>query len=227
MREAAAPAGGLSRATIVEAAVALADEEGLEAVSIRRVAAALKARPMSLYPHIGSKDDLIDLMIDAVVRESLLPEPIPSGWREALVAIADHSRAACLRHPWIAAAHSRRSSLGPHSLRHFEQSLAAVASLDVSDERRVAILTATDTYTMGHVTFELVERETLRRNRLTASAWQEAKHAYVTRTAAEGGFPHLAALTATDAAFAPTDHDARFAEGLNWLLDGIAAQLAA
>jgi AcrR family transcriptional regulator len=71
-------AGGLSRATIVAAAMELADREGVAAVSIRRVAAALDVRPMSLYTHIASKADLLDLMVNQVSATVLVDEPQPT-----------------------------------------------------------------------------------------------------------------------------------------------------
>src|SRR4051794_41896312 len=85
-----AASGGLSRDGIVAAALSLADAEGLDAVSIRRVAAALGARPMSLYTHIAAKDDLVDLMADAVVGEVLIDDP-PAAWRGALRVMAGRS----------------------------------------------------------------------------------------------------------------------------------------
>ena len=99
-------------------------------MSIRRVAAALETRPMSLYSHIERKDDLIDLMIDRIAGDFLL-ETIPGNWRDALRAIARATRSAGLEHPWILDAVSRRTVLGPNAIRHLEQSLAAVAGLEL------------------------------------------------------------------------------------------------
>src|SRR6188472_3619062 len=96
----ASPEGGLNRAAIVRAAIAIADAEGLDAVSIRRVAAVLDARPMSLYTHVASKDDLVDLMVDEAIADVLLPEPLPTDWREAMRAIAAQSYRAFRAHPW-------------------------------------------------------------------------------------------------------------------------------
>jgi len=146
----------LTREAIVATAVALADADGLDAVTIRAVAGALKARPMSLYAHVGKKDDLLDLMLDAAVADALLDE-VPSDWRAALVALAEGSRAAALRHPWIAAAVARRPNVGPNGMRHIEQSLAAIAALDLEPARARAILRAVDTYTFGNVAVQLAD----------------------------------------------------------------------
>jgi AcrR family transcriptional regulator len=144
----------LSCEAIVRAAIKLADEEGLDAVSIRRIAAELSARPMSLYQFIERKDDLFDLMFDQLAGEALVPGELPGDWREALLLIAEHSREASLKHPWILRAHGRTRGVGPNVIRHVEQSLAALETLDIPSERRHAILTAVDNYTLGHVTRE-------------------------------------------------------------------------
>ena len=135
-RDEAPPAGTqpLSRETIVAAAIELADTEGLEAVSIRRLATKLEARPMSLYSHIERKGDLIDLMVDEVMGGSVLPETLPSGdWRDDLRRIAQRTRENIRSHPWMIAAAFRRPFIGPNALRHIDQSLAAVSELPNSN----------------------------------------------------------------------------------------------
>jgi AcrR family transcriptional regulator len=140
---------GLTRAAIVRAAIEIADAEGLDAVSIRRVAAALGARPMSLYTHIASKEDLIALMLNEAVAEVLLPEPLPEDWREATRAIADRSYRAFLAHPWSLEALGRGSQIGPNLLRHGQQSRAAVAPLGLDREHEWHVLRMVDAYTIG------------------------------------------------------------------------------
>src|SRR5262245_25957268 len=91
-----------SRAAIAAAAVRIADAEGLDAVSMRRLAAELGAGATSLYRYVARKDDLLDLMVDAVVGEGP-PPAAPSGdWRADLREIAYSTRALILRHPWAA-----------------------------------------------------------------------------------------------------------------------------
>src|ERR1700743_1314730 len=88
------------RAEIVVAAVRIADAEGVEAVSMRRLADELGVATMTPYTHVESKDELIDLMRDAVAAEMILPEPITDDWREALRAIAHRTKDAFEAHPW-------------------------------------------------------------------------------------------------------------------------------
>ena len=206
------------------AAIGLADTEGLSAVSIRRVAAALNTRPMSLYSHIARKDDLLDLMLDQVLGEVLVDQ-LPGDWRQALRAIAHRTRATARRHPWIIGALGQRPTIGPNGLRHREQSLAAVADLDIDLFRKGALLEAVDAYTIGHVTMELAERETQRREHLSGPQWHTAMQAYLQRLLGSGDFPHLARL-GHGAGIPPADHQRRFDAGLDWLLAGFTTTLA-
>lgn len=213
----------LTREAIIDAAVALADDEGLAAVSIRRVAAALQTSPMGLYSHFARKDDLIDLMIDRIIRTALLEE-ISGDWREALREIAGSTRAVALSHRWIIAAADRRATMGPNALRHLEQSLGAVEPLQLEPFLNRTLLRAIDTFTMGHVLDEIAELETPRRDGLSAAAWQKTATGYLDRLIDTGEFPHLARLGA-GGLLTTADKDRSFETGLEWLLSGISTSL--
>jgi AcrR family transcriptional regulator len=183
-----APAGnrgsGLSREAIVAAAIAVADAEGLDAVSIRRVAGDLGVRPMSLYTHIASKDDLLDLMVNEVVAEALVPEPLPQDWRAAVREIAVRSHDAFVAHPWTLQAFSQRPRVGPNTLRHAEQSTAAVAGLGVDPRTAATLLAVVDDYALGHAMRAMyVPHEAKLREMVTD----------MLRTADPSEFPHLMA----------------------------------
>jgi AcrR family transcriptional regulator len=217
---------GLSREAIVAAAVEIADEEGIEAVSIRRIATKLEARPMSLYSHIEHKGELVDLMIDEAMGEALLPGEVPEDWREALRQIAQSTRAAARAHPWMIATAFRRPLLGPKALRHIDQSLAAVSTLDLPFERKRAVLLAVDTYTLGYVRWEVLAP--WRTNRCGAGHDElpsgEQIDAYLAEQVASGEYPHLAAIAAADLTLGVKAES--FEAGLEWLLAGIAAEVA-
>ncbi|EIV93376.1 TetR/AcrR family transcriptional regulator [Frankia sp. QA3] len=211
----------LTREAIVDAAVAMADAEGLEAVSIRRVAAALDARPMSLYSHFDRKDDLLALMNDQVAAEVIVPEPLPADWRDALRAIAHRTRDSSLRHPWVLQTLACQPRLGPNALRHAEQSAAAVSTLPLPPRRRVALLRAVDTYTLGYVTTELRER----RGHLGGADRADVQQ-YLTDVLEGGQYPHLAEFHRLDLLVGEDGRES-FTEGLEWLLAGIAAAVGA
>ncbi len=116
-----------SRAEITAAAVAIADAEGLEAVSMRRVAAELGTGAASLYRYVETRDDLLDLMSDAVSGEYLLPEP-GGDWLAALVAMGEQSRAVLRRHPWLAGLAVTRPVFGPNGITLLEHFLTVLAA---------------------------------------------------------------------------------------------------
>jgi AcrR family transcriptional regulator len=251
--ERAAP---LNREAIVAAAIALADAENIKAVSIRRVAAALEARPMSLYSHIGRKQDLIDLMVDEAVGASLVPGALPPDWRDALTMIAYHLRDGVRRHPWVLSVVGRSSALSPNALRSYEQGLGAVADLDLDRDRKIAILAAIDTFAIGQVVRELAGLPAseadeppdapagARRSMLASLAgpdrrqhpgrsesWLRAAESYLHGLVGTGEYPRIEAF-GVDAVLAAHGGDAdaadrRFRDGLTFLLDGIEASMRA
>src|SRR5690349_12346401 len=107
-RPAAAPRSVLSHQQIAAAAVELADAEGLDSLSMRRLAARLGVAAMAIYRYVSSKQELLELMVDATFAESQegMGEA-PCGWRDVLRAMARQNRARMLRHPWLAQAHSQ------------------------------------------------------------------------------------------------------------------------
>src|SRR3954468_21822899 len=122
----------LTREAMVAAAIRVADAEGIAAVSMRRIATELDARVMSLYSHVARKEDLLDLMADEAAKESLVPEPLPASWRDAVTLLVRRELAAVRRHPWVARGQNRHVAIGPNMLRHVGQSLAAVRELKLS-----------------------------------------------------------------------------------------------
>ncbi len=119
----------LSPESITEAAIRLADDDGLEAVSIRRVAAELDARAMSLYDHFASKRDLLASMTDEVVGEMLVSQPLPEPWREGVATSARTMYAAYARHPWAIFVAAERLGPGPNAIKLAKQMARALATL--------------------------------------------------------------------------------------------------
>ena len=138
------------RDTLVAAAIALADREGLAAVSIRRIAAEVGMRPMSLYTYIASKQELLELMAEAVVGEVLVEQSLPDGWRAAVETIAMRSHRCFVAHPWLAAISQQRADLGTSALHHAEQLLAAISPLPLRPGEAWEILYLLNDYTLGH-----------------------------------------------------------------------------
>lgn len=227
------PEPGSRRAThtreqIAASAIAIADAEGFEAVSMRRVARELGAGTMTLYHYVRTKDDLVTLMDDALMGEILVPDgELPmDDWRTALTAIATRTRAAFRRHPWSFEAMGDASG-GPNGMRHFEQSLAAVASTGLDAKGQLELITLVDDYVFGYVIRELRIPK--------APDLQEMPPAIVqffTGLLATGEYPHIERLVGADDPVGgfmrfvevATDPD-RFERGLAQLLDGVALAL--
>jgi AcrR family transcriptional regulator len=206
----------LTRDDLVGAALAIADADGFEAVSMRNVARRLGVGTMTLYSYVASKDDLLDLVFDELMGELLVPEPLPDDWREAISAIARRTRDVWLRHPWIASSIGERSGFGPNAMRHVEQSLAAVELLGIEGADAFAALGAVDDYALGHAMRRVAEETG--RGREADRAVMEA---YWADMLASGEFPRIARIA--EGAW-ELDHDERFERGLRWVLDGIAAR---
>lgn len=203
--------------------MAVADDEGLDAVSIRRIAGELNARPMSLYVHINSKDDLLDLMHDAAVEETLVGD-VPADWREALRMLARYNRAAALRHPWLLATRDTGCPIGPASLKRMDESAAAVRELNADSAMRRALVLAVDTFTLGHVRAELSGGIRRRATEAANTARRKATTEYVQTQIDAGKLPYLAD-TGSSELLCDDDAAASFELGLDWLLAGAAASL--
>ncbi|MDR0345416.1 MAG: TetR/AcrR family transcriptional regulator [Nocardiopsaceae bacterium] len=225
-------AAALSRDQIVRTAIKVADADGAEAVSMRRIARDLNAGTMSLYWHIASKEELLDRMIDMVQGE--LPAPEPSGdWRADLSVLARNTRTALHRHRWMIAFLGGRPSLSPKSLQNVERALSTLDGLGLDKATAMTAVMTIVTYVLGAVTREVQEMNTERFVQeqfgdLTDAEKEAMAREFVDRVRATGRFPHLAALIADGIdPDSPDTRDERFEFGLTCLLDGFAARLPA
>jgi AcrR family transcriptional regulator len=123
---------------ITEAAIKVLDSEGLEGLSMRRVADALNTGPASLYWHVGSKDGLLDLIFDQIIGEMEVPAPQGDRWKEQLKQIALSQRATILRHRDLVAISMGRIPMGPHALRYTENVVAVLRAGGVPDDLAVS-----------------------------------------------------------------------------------------
>jgi AcrR family transcriptional regulator len=128
----------------------LADSEGLEAVSIRRVAAEIDARAMSLYDHFASKQDLLASMVDEGIGEILASQPLPSDWREAVGVSARRMYAAYARHPWMLFVHTERARPGPNGIKVAKQMARALTTLPLEHEDVWQVQGIVNDYVIGY-----------------------------------------------------------------------------
>jgi AcrR family transcriptional regulator len=216
----------LSRNEIAEAAVRIADAEGFDAVSMRRIAADLDAGTMTLYHYVRTKDELLMLVVDAVMGEVVVPpdQPLPTDWRDAITVIARRSRNAMSAHPWILDI-SEGPAMGPNSVRHFDQSVQAMVGLKADLRTKLDVITAVDEYVFGYCLHE--------RNNFRADTGPRHEFVdYITELVSGGEYPALAGLIRSEGATrlwttlsAHANDPGRFERNLRRLLDGIAASL--
>ncbi|MFF0529880.1 TetR/AcrR family transcriptional regulator [Nocardia amikacinitolerans] len=209
---------------VVAAAVALADREGYEKVSIRAVAAELGLRPMSLYTYVPSKEALTVLMVDAVAAEDA---PIPAGLpvRERMADIARQVRAEVLAHPWLLEVSPWRAVLGPGRMRRYERQLAAIEGIGLTDlamDRAIAVLTE---FATGNARMAVAAARGAAE--LSDAQWWERYGPELARVMPLGEFPLAGRVGAAvgERYQAPADPDGAFEFGLARLLDGILAEI--
>jgi len=226
-----------SREDIADAAIAVADAEGLDAVSMRRVAAELGLGTMSLYHYVHSKDELLDLMGDGIMAGQLVDDAeLARGWRAALTAIAHATRGNFERHPWLGEAMRPRQPTipGPNATRHVDQSIAAVADIDADLRTKMDIIAVIDDYVIGFVQRIDMSVDAAEHERGVTEEWVEAVFEHLRARIDTGSYPHLQAAldahvaqggTLEDLARMASD-ERRFDRGLQFLLDGIEVELA-
>jgi len=224
-----------SREQIAVKAMEIADAEGLDAVSMRRVATELGAGTMTLYHYVGNKQELLELMDDAMMGELLVdPERLKGGWREGLRAIAHASMEAWTRHPWLQEIAGGGPSLGPNGIRHIDQSLQAVAETALSRERKLEVMSQVDDYVAGYI-----QRERALIAPPDSGKWNEDWEeiigpfsAYLNEEIARGDYPYLREFLGDDD-FADVVREIvegsepmdRFERGLERLLDGVEIEI--
>lgn len=203
-----------SREAITAAAVALADAEGIDAVTMRRVAAQVGAGAMSLYSYAPDKETLLELMVDHVSGELPTTNDRTGDWRTDLKAIAHLQRAHMLRHPWLPAALSARRTPGPNTLAFLERALAALRPTGLDGAAKLEIFAQLTGFVAGHVAHEIAQAAAAGSPDRAAA---EAR--YLAAVAADGHHPELAEALAAPGR--PLTPEATFTRFLNRLVDGL------
>ncbi|TQF74280.1 TetR family transcriptional regulator [Rhodococcus spelaei] len=135
------PRSKVTTSQAVDAAITLADGEGLDAVTVRRLAADLGISAMALYTHVGSRDDLLVLMVDAV-RAGQDRAPYPSDdWRDRVRLVAEEELALHTTHQWLFDVTDQRTSFGPGTIAQYDHQLHAFDATNLDDVARDAALT--------------------------------------------------------------------------------------
>lgn len=210
----------LARDRIVKTAVTIADNEGMGAVTMRRLAVELDAAVMSLYRYVPSKDDLLVLMVDHILGEALLPEPAPQGWRERIEAMARLQWATVKRHPWMGSGMSmRRPLLVPAGMAQTDWFIGELRGLGFDADDALQIHLTIAGLMAGMAVSLLLEVEAERDAGQPYEEWWKRSEVAMERLDVDRRFPHLASVQS------PPDLDAVFELGLTLILDGLSQRL--
>ncbi|MFG3437059.1 TetR/AcrR family transcriptional regulator [Nonomuraea sp. NPDC047897] len=224
-RPARGPKPAYSREQITEAAVRIADAEGLEAATMRRIAAEIGAGAMSLYRYVPSRDDLVELIADRLQGEIDLAG-IPSGdWRADLTHYAGQVRAMWLRHPWIATVQRSLPSFGPNQLLLIER-VVGVLDAYVPIDENLGLMAILNGYVEGAAREEVSVAAEVRRTGLSESEWMARSYPRVQQLVDSGRYPIFTKIV-KDARQPHLSRDDQFRYGLERVLDCIAAALPA
>ena len=219
------PQRGLDLDAVVAAATAIADREGLDAVTMRRLAKDLGVSAMTLYTYVPGKDELVDLMLDAAYQRMPRPDTTGQPWRQRLTAIADANRALYLTHPWASTVSTQRPPLGPGLMAKYEHELAALDGLGLTDVEMDDALTYLLGFVQANAQAANDARVTQRISQMNDEQWWAANAPLLAHILDETAYP-LAARVGAAAGAAHggahnPDHAYRF--GLSRVLDGLAA----
>ena len=213
----------LTRSRIVVAAIAIADAEGVEALSMRHLAMELSVGPMTLYRHFASKDELVHEMVREVMAARPLPAAGPGHWRPALELVCRLQWDLYRTHLWLAGVMSMtRPMLMPEAMAHSEWILRALHGFGLSAEELTREALTLPAFVRGAALTMAAEAEAERETGLTNLQWWLAIDHEVQKQLGSGRFPHLAAVP--DGIV--DDLDGLFEHGLARHLDGLAARLA-
>jgi AcrR family transcriptional regulator len=203
----------LSRERVLEAAVSLADANGIEALSMRRLGEQLGVEAMSLYKHVANKDDLLDAMVDSVFAEIDLAAGEPD-WRAAVRRRAVSVRAVLARHPWAVPLMQSRANPGPSTLSHLDALIGVLRAAGFSVVLTAHALSAVDAYVYGFamqenaLPFDSEERSTEVVQQILAAMPAER-------------WPHLVEFSREHVLRPGYDYGAEFEWGLDLVLDGL------
>jgi AcrR family transcriptional regulator len=222
------PRPKLTVGLITATAIALADAEGLGALSMRRVADKLGVAGMSLYTYLPSKAELLDLMVDAAYGEAAQVSP-DGHWRSRVEFVARQNWDLYLRHPWLLHVATSRPVLGPHMMTKYEYDLQALADTGLTPVETDLFISIVISYVQGAVRSAIEVAEAEVRTGMTDQQWWEAYLPVLQEIFDPVRFPTASVIgaQAVQEYGSASDPSRAFDFGLRMLLDGLAAMIAA
>jgi TetR/AcrR family transcriptional regulator, tetracycline repressor protein len=212
-RRGAGQRAGLSRGPVLEAARRIADAEGVDRLTMRRLAAELGVMPNALYTYFPHKEALLDALLDDLLAGVEAGDPAEGDWRDGLVRVMDSTRRLLLAHPQLASAFIGRPGLGPNAVRLGEITLELLGRGGLEGQRAVEALRVLLVYSLGFAAFQAPR---LQGDVGARAETAEAAFASLPREQ----FPEMRGLASQLAGLTTDRH---FHTGLRWLLEGISA----
>ncbi|MGW1996762.1 TetR/AcrR family transcriptional regulator [Embleya sp. NPDC001921] len=203
----------LSRERVIRTAVAVADEKGSAALTMRAIAEPLGVEAMSLYHHVASRDDVLDGMVDAVFAEIDLP-PRDTDWKSAMRRRAASARSVLRRHPWAVPLLDSRTRPGPATLRHHDAVIGALRAGGFSVRMTAHAVSLIDSYVYGFV----IQESSLP---FGDSAELEEVAGAILQEMPADTYPHLTELVTEQALESGYDYAEEFTFGLTLILDAL------
>jgi AcrR family transcriptional regulator len=218
----------LSVDRIVHAAIALADRDGLDAVSMRRIAEQLGVGTMSLYTYVPGKGELLDVMLDTVFGETARPDESVGDWRQRLELIARENWALHLRHPWMLQVVTNRAVLGPNVIAKYDDELRAISGIGLTDLEMDAVLSLVLGYVRGAARDAVDAAQLERHTGQTDEQWWSVHAPLLERVLEPARYPTGARVGAAvgEVYGAAYDPQHLFDFGLQRVLDGIETFIA-
>ncbi len=222
------PRPGRSVDAVVDAAIGIADDGGLDAVTMRRVAELVGTAPMTLYTYVPGKAELLDLMLDTVYARMPRADTTGQPWRSRVTAVAGENRALFAAHPWAAEVSTVRPPLGPGQMAKYDHELRAFDGLGLSDVEVDAALACVLAFVRTHARDSADAAAGRRASGTDDEQWWARNAPLLARVLDPAAYPVAARVgTAAGQAFGSTwDPDHAWDFGLATLLDGLAARTA-
>ncbi|HEU4948533.1 MAG TPA: TetR/AcrR family transcriptional regulator C-terminal domain-containing protein [Kribbella sp.] len=223
-RDAAPARETLTREQIVQMAMTTLDTEGLAGLSMRKLAAKLGAGATSLYWHVPTKVDLIDLLIDEVWGEIDVPDPELAGWRNGALLFGHSLRSAVLRHPWLPEVMYTRPSLGPNAMTLGSRGLVLFGAAGFTGLDIDYAMSCVMSYVLGTASAEVAVQGEVRKAGQTLDEWAAEMVRLAQATVAD--HPVMQESLRRRAGHDVSRvHTESFVFGLDTLLDGLEARL--
>jgi AcrR family transcriptional regulator len=209
----AKPRTPLSRERVLRAALALADEGGIESLTMRRLGQELGVEAMSLYNHVANKDDILDGLVDLVFSEIALPSD-RAEWKSAMRQRAISARDVLLRHPWATSLMNSRPKPGPSTLRHNDSVLGSLRGAGFTVDLAAHAFSVIDGYIYGFA---------LQQTNLPSHTSEESAQlaGSILRELPAHEYPHLAEMIVEHAMKPGYDYAEEFEFGLDLILEGL------